>query len=143
MISSDQCALITFCLAVLFHVYPAGQVLPEQLIEMQLELKSFEFDDQLMDRIIKSSERIKKTIEEDPNRLRRMNIGLGGPLKIFHFKPRAVKKNSFFRNQTTVTVFMGLVLAVGAYYAFKHQDSLSASYLMHSFKRLISAKVQS
>lgn len=137
LISSDQCALITFCLAVLFHVYPANGGLPDQLFEMQAELKAFELNAPLLSSIIESSERIKQKIEDDPHRLRNINLGLGGPLSIFHFKPRTARKNWLRRHQSTVTVLFGLALAVGVYYAFKYHESLLAGGLLQYYKRLL------
>ena len=134
-ISSDQCALITFCLAVLFHVYPAKGGLPDQLMEMQTKLKAFEFNAQLISSIIESSERIKKTIEEDPHRQRKINDELGKPLSIFHFSPRQGRKYWMSKKQYAVTIIIGLVVAVGVSYAVKHQDLLIGSNLVQFFLR--------
>ena len=107
---------------------------------MQSELKAFEFNDQLIDQIIESSERIKNTIEKDAKRQERINSGLGEPLMIFHFKPKYGKKNWVQRNHTTVTMLMGLAIAVGVYYMVRQPHSLLSSGL-HTFKQACTIRV--
>ena len=113
MICSRPSALITLSISVLTYLFPAGQELPEQLIEMTTVLKQFRFDEENVELLIRESEKLLGDIRRNQKKTLEFNKRLDKDSK---FRVDYRREPSFTLNwNTTVGVFVVLGVAVVVY----------------------------